>query len=337
MQLRADDVPVLLRRAGVVGAGGAGFPTYIKYQRPTPTLIANCTESEPGYFADKLLLRDHTDVLVGALRLLRDACNFDRIVVAVKEKHAHYAQHLTSAADETGLFEMSYVPDQYVMGEEKTLTKFVTGTAVPRGAIPPHVGVTVQNTETLFNIYWALTEHRGVTDKFVQLLGELGHQEVLQTPVGTPVATVASYAGHDPQTAFESLRLVDGGPLLGDVVADPSRHVVQKTTNGLLWVPPEHLKGRGKRYPQAADVPPDSITPLHDQVMEVAVPLATGHCVASLPVVNVGQTVVWGQEIAHFRGEQPSVSCHASIPGVITAITDQAIHIRRPDIVDEAR
>ncbi len=331
MRLVPDKVPMLLRRAGVVGAGGAGFPSYVKYQKPTKTLIANCTESEPGYWADKLLMRDRSDVLSRCLVLLRETMGYERVVVAVKKRHATYAAHMVQAAEETGAFEMAYVPDEYMMGEEKTLTKFVTGEGVPKGAIPPHVGVTVQNTETLYNIYWALTEHRPVTRKFVQTIGEVTHGEVLEVPVGTLVADVWRHIGVDPEQTAKDYRLIDGGPLLGDLIEDPLHHAVRRTTNGLLTVHPDRLKGRGKHYPGPGHEPPAGISVMADEVDLVEVPLGGGYGQPATPVVSVGSEVTVGQEIGAYDPDELSVSVHASIPGVVTGITDQRIRIERQE------
>ncbi len=329
MRIAADHIPILLRRAGVVGAGGAGFPTYVKFERPTKVFIANGTESEPGYFGDKLLMRDHSDSITKALTMLKDAVGYEQVVLAIKQKHITYAARLIQAAEESGAFEMSYVPDQYMMGEEKTLTKFVTGTTVPKGSIPPHVGVTVDNVETLHNIYWALTEHRPVVYKFLQTIGEVQHDEVIRAPVGTPVQDILRHAGEDPERILTKCRLVDGGPLLGDVIDDPTRHVVSRTTNGLFFVDPERFKGRGKHYPGPGHEAPDHISLIADEVDAVDVPLASRYGEPAIPVVSVGHEVRVGQEIAAYIPDRLSVSAHASIPGVVTRITDTAIRIER--------
>lgn len=329
MKIRPETVPILLRRAGVVGAGGAGFPSYVKYQKPTKTYIANCTESEPGYYGDKLLMRDHPDIICKALTLLREIFDYERVVMAVKKKHIHYCTEVIHYAEETGDFEMSYVPDEYMMGEEKTLTKYVTGEKVPRGAIPPHIGVSVQNTETLYNIYWALTEHRPVTSKFLQTIGEIEHDEVIRAPIGTPVTTIWRHAGEDPDKVVDKYKLIDGGPLLGDAIEDHGGHVVLKTTNGLFAVHPDKFKGRGKLYPGPGHEPPSRISVIADEVDRVEVPLGTGYGEPAIPVVNEGDRVAMGQEIGHYDPEKLSVSVHASIPGKVTQVTGERIHIER--------
>jgi len=330
MRIDPETVPVLLRRAGVVGAGGAGFPAYVKYQRPTKVYVANCTESEPGYYGDKMLMKERPDVICKALKLLRDIFGYEKVYLAIKAKHTQYATEVIHYAEETGDFAMAYVPDQYRMGEEKALTKHVTGIEVPRGAIPPKVGVTVQNTETLHNIYWALTEHRPVIYKFVQTIGEIRHDEVLQAPVGTPVQAVLRHAGHkDPDEVLKKHRLIDGGPLLGEEIEEPGGHVVTRTTNGLLFVKPENFKRRGKLYPLPDHEPPSRIQVVADEVDVVEVPLGGPYGEPAIPVVNEGDTVAAGQEIGHYDPEKLSVSAHASIPGVVTRVGPARIRIER--------
>lgn len=329
MRIRPENVPILLRRAGVVGAGGAGFPTYVKFQKPTKIFIANCTESEPGYYGDKLLMRDQPDVVCKALVLLKEIFQYERVIVAVKKKHAHYASEINHAAQESGAFEMAYVPDLYMMGEEKALTQEVTGLKVPKGSIPPHVGVTVQNTETLYNIYWTLTEHRPVLYKYLQTIGEVEHDEVICAPIGTSVQTIWKHAGEDPDRIVSSFKLIDGGPLLGEVVPDHGNHVVQRTTNGLFACHPDKFKGRGKLYPGPGHEPPSRISVIADEVDVVEVPLKGRYGEAAIPVVNVGDLVEAGREIATYVPDKLSVSVHASIPGLVTKITDARIRIER--------
>lgn len=329
MRIDPEQVPRILQQAGVVGAGGGGFPTYVKYEQPTKTLIANCTESEPGYYADKLLMRDHPDVIAKALTLLKDTLGYEKVYFAIKQKHIHFCTEVIHYAEESGGYEMAYVPDEYMMGEEKTLTKYVTKEKVPRGKIPPDIGVTVQNTETLFNIYWALTERKPVTHKFLQTIGEIEHDEVIRAPIGTPVQVIWRHHGADPDKVAKKYKLVDGGPLLGDVIDDPEHHVVLRTTNGLFVVDPEKFKGRGKLYPGPGHEPPSRISVIMDEVDHVQIPLGGRHGEPAEPIVEVGDKVSVGQEIGAFQPEKLSVSVHASIPGEVTAIDEGRIHIDR--------
>ena len=173
--LSAEEAVEIMRQAGIVGAGGGGFPTYFKYKAAQPHLIVNATESEPGYWGDKLLHKEHRGVPPG-FRGHEAIFGFEQISMGVHEKDrewfADYAEH----ADD-GVYDIRYVPNTYALGEEKTLIKHSTDTRVPRfvdnpdgsrrPGMPPDVGIIVNNSETLLNVYNAL------------FLGQAPHHQVL--------------------------------------------------------------------------------------------------------------------------------------------------------------
>src|SRR5918998_2925978 len=145
----------IMRQAGIVGAGGGGFPTYFKYKSPQPHLLVNATESEPGYWGDKLLHKEHLAEFLQVFVALKTIFGLEQISMCVHEKDrewfADYAEHA-----EDGTFDVRYVPNTYALGEEKTLVKHATDTRVPRfvdtsdgirrPGMPPDVGKVVNNS-----------------------------------------------------------------------------------------------------------------------------------------------------------------------------------------------
>ena len=119
---------------GLVGAGGANFPTYFKYLRPTQALIVNAEEGEPGFEADKLLLREHADEFELILNALRGIFGFEQIYIGAKEKDREKLAPLE------GRFDIVYTPSLYGIGEERWLTKAITGIEAPPIDIPPNSG-----------------------------------------------------------------------------------------------------------------------------------------------------------------------------------------------------
>ena len=118
--LSRDEAVEIIRQAGVVGAGGGGFPTYFKYKSPQPRLIINCTESEPGYWGDKMLHRVYFDQFLELYDALKSIFDFEQIVMGVHFKDEEWFSKYDEHAD--GLYEVSHVPDKYALGEEKTLS-----------------------------------------------------------------------------------------------------------------------------------------------------------------------------------------------------------------------
>src|ERR671932_403910 len=236
-----------MRQAGIIGAGGGGFPTYVKYKDPQPHLIVNATESEPGYQADKLMHKEYLDEFLLVYEALKAIFGFEQVSMCVHEKDrewfADYAEHA-----EGGLYEMRYVPNTYALGEEKMLIPHATATEVPwrvetsdgnrRPGMPLDVGIIVNNSETLFNVYRALFLGRPVTTKFLSVYGEKTDTKVYEVPIGASVTEVLRIAGMDVENSGH-LTCIDGGPYLHDMGIEElgtGDAYVRATTNALLLI-----------------------------------------------------------------------------------------------------
>src|SRR5918999_5772382 len=223
--LSVEEAVEIMRQAGIVGAGGGGFPTYFKYKKPQPHLIVNATESEPGYWGDKMVQKEYLEEFLQLFEAMKAIFDFEQISLGVHKKDrewfADYAEH----ADE-GLFDMRYVPDTYALGEEKTLIKHATDTRVPRfldtpdgsrrPGMPPDVGIIVNNSETLLNAYRALFLGKPLTTKFFSFYGVGVDIKVYEAPIGSSFAEILGIAGLDVENSGH-LSLLDGGPYLHDM------------------------------------------------------------------------------------------------------------------------
>ena len=119
--LGRDEAVEIMRQAGIVGAGGGGFPTYFKWKNPQPNLIVNCTESEPGYWADKMLHREYFDEFLTLFDAMKTIFGIEKVIMGVHFKDEEWFSRYDENTD--GLYEVVHVPDKYSMGEEKTLIK----------------------------------------------------------------------------------------------------------------------------------------------------------------------------------------------------------------------
>lgn len=358
---RPEEVVKLFREMGLVGAGGAGFPTYFKYLKPTPILIVNAEEGEPGYEADKLILLKHTEAFVEIFDALKRIFGFEKIIIGAKDKDKKKLERLED------LFEVAYSPSVYGMGEERWLTKAVTGREVAPDKLPSSVGVIVNNVETIYNMYRALFLGEPVISKYVNVYGEVAEQRVLLAPVGTYVVDILAMIGVDTSRS-NNLMVVDGGPMMGERIP-VGKYGIKKTTNGLVVadaslyiekdpeskypMPFKHLPGKPppswddtlpvimekmglERYLQW-DPKPEDILDIRDKVSRVRLALNQGAAVVkpSVPVVQVGQKVKTGDLIAKpLDGPIEdfkilSVGLHASINGVVTEIGADFIKIER--------
>jgi len=316
-----EEVVGLLREAGVVGAGGAGFPTYIKYQRPASLLIANGMESEPGFYADKLLLRRYPEEFAALFRALKELLGFGEVILAVKWRYRGWMGDL-EALSHDGTFEIRYLGDAYGLGAERALIHELVDRRLPPGSHPIDLGIVVNNVETLYNVYRALFVGRPVITKFLTLFGEVGRPLVLEAPVGAYARDLLEFAGVDPSS---ELRLIDGGPLRGELV-DLEDHAIRKTTNGLLAVREELLRARAQVYSESS-APPVEIVDVGEEIHRVKLDLRPyPSAPAASPLVQKGQRVERGEPIAAPQ-EELSVAVHAPITGVVAEVGADRIAI----------
>jgi len=319
-----EEVVGLLRGAGIVGAGGAGFPTYIKYRTPASLLIANGMESEPGFYADKLLLQRYPEEFALLFRTLKETFGFGEIILAVKEKHRGYVSELEELSQRNP-FEIRYLEDTYGLGVERALIHELTGTKVPQGKYPPDLGIVVNNVETLYNIYRALFEGRPLTTKFLTVFGEVASPQVYEAPLGAYAHDLLGLAGVD--LSAPELLLIDGGPLMGEV-ADLKDHAIKKTTNGLLLVREDLLQAKAQVY-SGSSMPPGEIVNVEEEIHRVKLDLKPNPSApAALPLVRRGQRVERGEPVAEPE-EEFTVAVHASITGTVTEVGEDHIKIER--------
>ena len=224
----------LLRASGVVGAGGAGFPTYAKLSDKVDTVILNCAECEPLLKLHRGVLEEYTGEVLSALSEILRATGAKRGIVAIKK---HYRSTLAAVEAEIGDYpnlSVHTLPSVYPMGDEIILIKEVTGRTVQPGNLPASVGVTVCNVETVYNVYRAL-HGQPVTHKFVTVAGEVKKPLTLRVPIGTGLAELVKAAGG--ATVDEPAYLV-GGPMMGRLAS--AKDTVTKTTNALILLPSDH-------------------------------------------------------------------------------------------------
>ena len=230
-----EDIVARVRDAGVVGAGGAGFPTHVKLGGRVDTVIANGAECEPLLTADRLLMARQPQEVVQGLRLAMQATGANRGIVALKEEYEDAAEALRNTTQGSSGIDFHLLGSSYPAGDEHVLVYEATGRLVPEGGIPLEVNVLVHNVGTLFNISQA-QQGTPVTHRWLTVHGEVRQPKALVVPVGTALGQVIEWAGGYTMPEDE-VALVVGGAMMGRV-ADPY-DVVLKTTGGLLALPRE--------------------------------------------------------------------------------------------------
>jgi Na+-translocating ferredoxin:NAD+ oxidoreductase RnfC subunit len=227
-----DQHPLIekVRAAGVVGAGGAGFPTHAKLSATARYLIINGAECEPLLRVDQQLLEMFPQELARAIRAVKECVQAECSYLAVKEKHHQVVElwrHLPGGCDH--LFSME---DFYPAGDEQTMVHEILGVTVPEAGIPLEVGAVVVNVETLINIVAAL-DGRPVTHKYVTVGGAVKNPITVRVPVGVSYGELIALAGG---VTIRDVACYDGGPMTGKLIRSLDDPVV-KTTKGVLAVP----------------------------------------------------------------------------------------------------
>ncbi|MGD0741428.1 MAG: 4Fe-4S dicluster domain-containing protein [Terracidiphilus sp.] len=224
---------------GIVGAGGGGFPTAIKFKTQTSLLIANAAECEPLLHKDKELLHHHAEPFLRGMQMAMELVGAREGVVGIKEKYLDIIAALEAVAP-AGI-RVQPLPDCYPAGDEFILVHMVTGRVIPPGGLPKDVDCAVANVETLMNIGL----DRPVTHKYLTVAGAVATPVTLRVPVGITIGEVIDAAGGPTVPDF--------GVLLGGVMmAKPAHDLnvpVTKTTGGIIALPAEHALIRRHNAP----------------------------------------------------------------------------------------
>ena len=228
-----------IKKAGVVGAGGAGFPTYVKLNAKAEYLIINAAECEPLIETDKYLMREFAVRIVETVEKMAAHLEATHKIIALKAEYVREIAALESAIKElesdVALFKMNAY---YPAGDEQVLVQNITGRIVPERGLPLNVGCVVDNVGTVLSIADAL-EDVPVSQKYLSVTGAVSKAKMTRVPLGTPVKAVLKAAGVD----YEDKAVILGGPMMGKMLAKKEQieaAVVTKTTGNLLVLPKDH-------------------------------------------------------------------------------------------------
>ena len=229
------DIISKIREAGIVGEGGAGFPTHVKVNCKAECVIANGAECEPLLRVDQQIMQYYPERVVDGVVKLMEQTGAPRGVIALKD---HYTEAITALnkviADKPGV-ELHIMKSTYPAGDEQQIVYSVMKRVVPTGGLPLDVGAVVSNVSTLTDISRAM-EDKPVTDKYVTVGGAVNHPVTVQVPIGTSGEELIKAAGG---LAVEDCAFIIGGPCMGRV-SQTADFPVTKTTGGLLAIPRSH-------------------------------------------------------------------------------------------------
>ena len=167
------ELAALLRQNGVVGAGGAGFPTYAKLDARADTIVMNCAECEPLLKLHRQLLETHAEEIVAAFKLIKDTVGAKDAIIGIKKAYKQTIAALEEVLPRYEGVRLGLLDEVYPAGDEVVLIYEVTGRVVRPGGLPIECGVCVFNVETCYNLSRALHKQEPVVDKLVSVVAEV--------------------------------------------------------------------------------------------------------------------------------------------------------------------
>lgn len=228
--------------AGVIGCGGAGFPTHVKLKGSFEYLIVNGAECEPLLRNDRWLMRNRAEKIIAAMDAVSSQLHIPNAVLALKEHYGSERAALEKAIQKAGSsVRLHLLGGFYPAGDEQTIVYEVTGRVVPPAGIPAAVGAVVCNTATMYSVGLALKGYPFIY-KYLTVTGEVNRPVIACVPVGTSVADCIALAGGERSGEHA---IVLGGPMMGrPLTVNAADAPVTKTTSAILVLPKDGYRAR---------------------------------------------------------------------------------------------
>ena len=239
----------ILRENGIVGAGGAGFPTYAKLDRRADTIILNCAECEPLLKLHQQLLQQYSQEILNTFHIIGEAVGAREIIIAVKKAYKKTIEAIHTCISDYPGMRLGLLDEIYPAGDEIVLIYEVTGKVVRPGGLPIESGIAVFNVETVYNIYRAIEHQTPTIDKIVSVAGEVEHPVTVRVPLGCRMDEAVKLAG---RITTEDPVYFIGGPMMGFIGS--ASMPVTKTTNAILVLPGDHSIVQKKNRKASIDI-----------------------------------------------------------------------------------
>lgn len=246
MLLTKQQIVEQVKQAGIIGAGGGGFPTHVKLQAKVDTIIANGSECEPLLSSDRTMMVQKPELLIEGLQAAMQATGAKQGIIGLKGHYKDAIAALEKVLPSDGSIKLHLLDNYYPAGDEFLLVYEVTGKVIPEGGIPLNVGIVVNNVITLMQVAQAING-KPVTERAVTLAGEFNRPQVITVPIGTTYRDLVKLGG-GLKLQEGDITLVDGGPMMGKLVNNWDEGV-GKTTSGVLALPNDHFIVRMESKP----------------------------------------------------------------------------------------
>ena len=245
----SSDMRKIVRDAGIVGLGGATFPSAVKQtEMNIRTLILNGVECEPYITCDDVLMREHAREVISGADIIGHIIKARQCIIAVEDNKPEAIQALQSVIDQdgTGYFSIQVVPTIYPSGGEKQLIQIITGQEVPKGRFPAELGILCHNVATAYAIHRAVYLDEPLISRIVTITGHgVSQPQNIEALIGTPMQKCVEHCGGYTEDSDE---LIMGGPMMGFSLKSDDLPIV-KATNCLLVTAHQQETHRKKHLP----------------------------------------------------------------------------------------
>ncbi len=234
-KLDASALRNIIRQAGIVGLGGAGFPSFIKLNpganKQIDTLILNGVECEPYITCDDVIMRERSGEIMLGLTIMRHALNAKECIIAVEENKPEAFKAMSEMAKETTGVKVVSMPTIYPHGSEKQLVQAVTGKEVPANGLAIQIGIVCHNVATAAAVYRAVYQGEPLISRYVTVTGTgVKQARNIRALMGTPMSELIKQCEGEPDTLS---RVIMGGPMMGYAMQTDQVPVI-KTTNCII-------------------------------------------------------------------------------------------------------
>ena len=243
--LSPEEIVKKTHESGIVGLGGATFPTHVKLSIPKDNtcdiLIINGVECEPYLTSDHRLMLEKGDELMVGTQIFMKALKVDKAVIGIEKNKPDAISHLTELSKNYKGITIETLKVQYPQGGEKQLIKAITGREVPSGGLPIHVGAVVQNVGTTLAVYEAVQKNKPLFERIVTITGKsVKNTGNYMTRIGTPITDLIEASGGLPE---DTGKVISGGPMMGKALNSLDVPVA-KGVSGILIIPKDEAKRR---------------------------------------------------------------------------------------------
>jgi H+/Na+-translocating ferredoxin:NAD+ oxidoreductase subunit C len=246
ISLSGQDMIKKISEMGIVGLGGATFPTQVKLSVPrgkkAEYLVINGVECEPYLTSDHALMLEKGEEIMVGIQILKKALNVDKAIIGIENNKTDAIRNLRMLAQKYPGTAVSVLKVKYPQGGEKQLIKALLNREVPSGGLPVDIGVVAFNVGTAFAVYEAVQKNKPLIERIVTITGKsLKQPGNFRVRIGTPVAALIEATGGMPE---DTGKIIAGGPMMGKALANADVPVVKGSSGFVLLPEKESLRGK---------------------------------------------------------------------------------------------